>query len=140
MGELAKIKHSTTLKVIECGTCGIAFGLPETLFDHCYEEGGSMYCPLGHQRGWAEGQNERDERDKEHFKKELKRVTKEKEWAQREAEIQKKSASAYKGQVTKLKRRGASGTCPCCTRTFKQLRAHMNNMHPEYVDDQKLTN
>jgi hypothetical protein len=31
------------------------------------------------------------------------------------------------------KTRTAAGTCPCCTRTFKQLAAHMKNKHPDYA-------
>ena len=129
MSELAKIKHTATLQTIECGTCGIIHAIPETLYDSCYEEGGFWHCPLGHSRGWSEGKIERDEAS---LKTKLDRAIKEKEWAEQNANNQKKKATALKGQVTKLKNRAKAGVCPCCNRTFKQLASHMKNKHPEF--------
>lgn len=133
---LAKIKHETILKTMECGTCGVVHAIPETLYDSCYEYGGFWHCPIGHRRGWNEGEQERErkslQRKLEKSEQEKQRAIKQKEWAEQETENQRRSASAYKGQVTKLKNRAKAGVCPCCQRTFKQLAAHMKNMHPDF--------
>lgn len=41
--------------------------------------------------------------------------------------------AAARGQVTRLKRRAANGVCPCCTRTFADLKRHMANQHPDFT-------
>lgn len=43
-----------------------------------------------------------------------------------------RQASARKGQVTRLKNRAAAGVCPCCTRSFENLRRHMTTKHPTF--------
>lgn len=40
--------------------------------------------------------------------------------------------AAYKGQVTKVKRRVSKGVCPCCNRTFENLARNMESQHPAY--------
>jgi hypothetical protein len=50
-----------------------------------------------------------------------------------------KSLVATKGVVTKLKKRGAAGVCPCCNRTVKQMAEHLAEKHPEYVQEQGIT-
>jgi hypothetical protein len=41
--------------------------------------------------------------------------------------------SAQKGATTRAKKRHAAAVCPCCNRSFVQLRRHMENKHPGYV-------
>jgi hypothetical protein len=46
-----------------------------------------------------------------------------------------RSHAATKGHVTRKKRqleRVASGVCPCCNRSFVNLRRHMKTQHPEF--------
>lgn len=40
---------------------------------------------------------------------------------------------ATKGVVTKIKKRVSKGVCPCCNRSFENLKNHMESQHPEYV-------
>ena len=44
---------------------------------------------------------------------------------------------AAKGQISKLKKRASAGVCPCCNRSFQNLRRHMGNKHPEFVGEQE---
>ena len=44
-----------------------------------------------------------------------------------------RSAAAYKGHLTRVKRRVGNGVCPCCNRTFKNLADHMTTKHPDYA-------
>ncbi|MBV6448554.1 hypothetical protein [Nitrosomonas sp.] len=41
-----------------------------------------------------------------------------------------RSARAYKGQATKIKRRVGRGVCPCCNRHFENLERHMHMVFP----------
>lgn len=129
---LAKIQHTTTLKTLECGSCGVVHAIPESLYDAYYEEGGYWHCPMGHRRGWPEGESQRE---KKSLKKKLENANKLLEWAKFDATQERKKAINYKGQITKLKNRAKFGVCPCCNRTFKQLAAHMKNKHPKYNTD-----
>jgi hypothetical protein len=38
---------------------------------------------------------------------------------------------AQKGATTRAKKRAVAATCPCCGRSFSQLRRHMAAKHPE---------
>tara|TARA_Y100000310_G_scaffold338946_1_gene430083 strand:- start:1163 stop:1354 length:192 start_codon:yes stop_codon:yes gene_type:complete len=49
-----------------------------------------------------------------------------------ERDAAEKTASTYKGQVTKLKNRAKAGVCPCCNRTFQNLSRHMETKHPDF--------
>lgn len=45
---------------------------------------------------------------------------------------------AFKGVVTKLKKRAANGVCPCCNRTFVDLARHMAGKHPTFLAEEIL--
>ena len=49
-------------------------------------------------------------------------------------ESAEKSASAYKGHLTRIKRRVGKGVCLYCKRTFKNLADHMETKHPDCSD------
>lgn len=49
------------------------------------------------------------------------------------AETAERSLSATKGVVTKIKNKISKGICPCCNRSFTNLRRHMNSKHPDYA-------
>jgi hypothetical protein len=46
-----------------------------------------------------------------------------------------RSAAAFKGQATRLRKRIGHGVCPACHRTFRQVSDHMDRMHPGYADE-----
>ena len=120
---------------IHCITCGVEYGLPNTLFQHHQDYGGYHHCPNGHQQGWGKDNTGiagvRRERDR--LKQRL---------AQKDDEIQaahadaRKTAAAYRGQITKMKKRASAGTCPCCNRTFQNVSTHMKRQHPSFVEEQ----
>jgi hypothetical protein len=45
----------------------------------------------------------------------------------------KRRLSAQFGENTKLRKRIKNGVCPCCTRSFTNLRRHLQTKHPEYA-------
>jgi DNA repair exonuclease SbcCD ATPase subunit len=85
-----------------------------------------IYCPLGHAyvkagKGEAEKLRESLERERERAA----RMAAERDQAQA-------SARSYKGVATKARKRAAAAVCPCCNRSFVQLRRHMETQHPDY--------
>ena len=125
-------KTQTELEIDECCVCGGWHALPKRIRDHCYQNGGTWYCPNGHKIGWPKGT----------LKKKLEQEQRRREMAEHRAkaeaenaEHERRRASSYKGKLTSMKKRAAAGVCPCCKRTFKQLSRHMKCKHPEYEAD-----
>lgn len=56
-----------------------------------------------------------------------KRIGRDKQWRLRRA---------AEGRTRAVKRRVAAGVCPCCTRTFQNLAAHMQNKHPGFPTEE----
>jgi len=50
------------------------------------------------------------------------------------AERTERRLSAQKGVTTRIKNRVANGVCPCCKRSFTDLRRHMETKHPKYAE------
>ena len=113
-----------------CPKCGVPFALPKRLYDACHKQGQDFYCPNGHALGWDETEADRQRRRADQAEQRI---------AARDDEIHslERAVSAQKGNVTKLKRRAAAGTCPCCQRSFMNVNAHLANKHPDYVAGQR---
>jgi len=120
-----------TFRVVSCYTCGARFGIGSDLYKRVVTDAvGSIFCPTcGNKTCWRESDDQ----------KRIKELQKKLEWEAAEVARQKDardvaeaSLQATKGAVTRMKRRVAAGTCPCCKRTFKQLSAHMADKHPNY--------
>lgn len=129
---ILNLKNDTELCSLQCGTCGVWHAIPKTMYNTCFEEGGFWTCPNGHSRGFNDSS----------LRKQLEKETKRRKWAEQNAENARNDAAeterrriAQKAATTRLKNRAKAGVCPCCTRTFKQLSAHMKNKHPEYAKD-----
>lgn len=124
--------YTGTLAIEECCNCHITFAMPKDLQRRCGETGGNFYCPLGHAQHYTTTEVQRL-RDK---------LVREQNWrkdadiraqaAQDQAQTAERSARAYKGQVTKIRKRVANGVCPCCNRTFANLARHMAGQHPGF--------
>ena len=116
-----------------CGGCGIVFAFTKDDLKRRTEGKMSFCCPNGCQRrftGESEADKMRRERDRAvqnnaRLEDDLRDEREKKNHAR--AQVR-----AYKGVVTKVKKRIGKGVCPCCNRTVKQLAAHMASKHPEY--------
>lgn len=131
---LHRINVAVELTEINCGECGGTYAINEKYRKTKYENGGTWNCPYC-QVGWGYSKNNENSILKRKLEKEEQR----RRWAE-QAEIDRrdellkiqKKLSAQKGATTRLKNRMKAGVCPCCTRTFKQLAAHMKNKHPDF--------
>jgi hypothetical protein len=130
------IAYSGQLVVNTCW-CGMRHAVPKELdeFQQRQHDNGeevtSIYCPLGHTYiPSGIGAAERLRRRLASEEDERARVAAERDQAQA-------SARARKGAATKARKRSAAAVCPCCHRSFKQLRRHMENKHPDF-DPEKV--
>lgn len=124
----AVLNVQTQLKAVNCYSCGTTFGMDSQFYADRLRDHRNFYCPNGHQQHFI-GKSEED-RLREHLEKERSRA----EFYRREAETQRRSKSAIKGQLTKTKNRIANGVCPCCKRSFADLHRHMTSKHPDYAE------
>ena len=112
------------LTEMECGKCGVAFAIPESMRSEKERDGGNWFCPNGHSRVYRETVTEK-------LAKERARS------ARLVAERDQLDASlrATRGVVTRKTnelKRVKAGVCPCCNRSFQNLHRHMETKHPDF--------
>ncbi len=125
-GSAIRIATTLAFETIDCYKCGVTFAVDATLRQNWKRDKTQFFCPNGHGQSYTES-----EADK--LKRELAEAKRDAEWqksraATLDAQLQKERAA-----TAKLKRRVNCGICPHCSRTFKQLVAHIKTKHPEAV-------
>lgn len=111
------------LFISDC-TCGVIFGIPRDLERRRRQDGKGFYCPNGHSLVFS---------DKEDTEEKLRRA----EASLRAKDDQLRAAiregDAARQETLRIRQRIANGVCPCCTRSFADVRRHMATQHPEYA-------
>jgi hypothetical protein len=111
--------------------CGVVFAVPRWWETKRREDHTSWYCPNGHAQ---------------HFpgKSEAEKLRERLRWAEeraaqvaRDKQALEAQRRAAKGQATRLRRRIANGVCPCCKRSFQDVRRHIATKHPGYAEKEK---
>jgi hypothetical protein len=126
----------SNLYVQECCVCFIRFAVPKSFDDARRRDGKSFFCPVGHSQSYTESENDRIRRERDRLKQEQARLNDEVNRQRELCEAAERSASARKGQITRLKKRAAAGVCPCCNRSFENLKNHMSAKHPGFVAEE----
>src|SRR5262249_46253386 len=113
------LAYSGQLVIETCCECHMAFAMPADLQRQARESAAVwFYCPAGHKQHYAtsETQNLRDQ---------LARAEQQRDYADTraraardQADSAERSARAYKGHLTRARKRIGNGTCPACSRHF----------------------
>ena len=125
-----------TLTKTTCPHCAGVYAIVQSYIDEAYRQGGFKQCwacpYCKHERGYGVGEVDK-------LKKQLVFAESTANWhkyraenAQRESEYFRKSRDAIKGVVTRIKKRVGNGICPCCQKSFQNLKEHMTSKHPHY--------
>jgi hypothetical protein len=118
------LSFTEQLMVVQCW-CGMHHAIPEGLYDfqqRRHDDGErevSVYCPLGHTHhpaGTSKWATERKAR----------------EAAEARATSLADQLAAADKEAKRLARRARNGVCPCCHRSFANVKKHMDNRHPTY--------
>lgn len=119
----------------ECPVCSVDYGLGEVFLKQRREDHATWYCPNGHPSWFPPGTSEAEKAIKERdAARELaRREAQRRQRAEQEARTAEYQRRAAKGQLTKLRNRIANGVCPCCNRSFANVRRHIADQHPEFV-------
>jgi hypothetical protein len=126
------------LVVWECPTCGIVYGIPVKFANACKRTGASYYCPTGHKLSWYETDADRERKKREKAERELSAANDTAERWKRNARRSDMSARAYKGHLTRIRKRIVNGVCPVpdCKRSgFTQVMRHIKSQHPDWLHD-----
>jgi hypothetical protein len=121
-------KGDPDLKVMTCPICGVTYAIPLLMQQHAHERGErriQWYCPNGHQLGYgpSEAARQRERAEREQHRANAERDLR--------ADTERRLI-AQRGATTRAKKRAAAAVCPCCHRSFSQLRRHMASKHPDY--------
>jgi len=120
---------TVALTATDCAACSVVFAVPDRLIKERRADGKEFYCPNGHgltfdgeivqlRKKLADAQ-----RDVAWFK-----TAEQNERTQRQAA--ERSAAAYKGQTTRLRKRAIAGVCAFCHRHFVNVERHVSTKHP----------
>jgi hypothetical protein len=123
-----RLSERVTLVVETCCNCGTVFALSAALQEVRLEDHRTFYCPAGHGQSYtgkteAERERERAEQAERELADARTRLMQERE-----------ELRVTKRRLTTERRRTAAAVCPCCQRSFVQLRRHLSAKHPDYVE------
>lgn len=121
-----------------CCTCGVQFALSLDTYNRRHNEGGLFYCPNGHSQHYTKSENTRLKEEIAKKDAAIEAERRRTEWLRADARRLEKQRNAYKGVITKTKNRVGNGVCPCCTRSFQNLKRHMHHKHPAYKQSEAL--
>lgn len=123
---------SVSLVRMTCSECGVIYGMESVQQARRQDDGGAFYCTNGHKQVYIETALRRTQRELEAEKRRSQFAREDAErWRARHASA-KHQVRAHKGAATKLRKRVANGVCPCCTRSFVNLRRHIETKHPDF--------
>lgn len=129
---------SEKFNTVECARCKVEFGLLPSTEATLRQSSAGFNCPFGHELVFNKLPSGAD-------KLRLERDRLKQQLAQRDDEIARqrdlrqmaeRQTAAARGQVTRLKNRAAAGVCPCCNRSFENLRRHMTAKHKGFVAEE----
>jgi|SRR6185503_11464951 len=136
---MTTLTYSGTLTRTWCCVCAIPFAIPSNYLEARRRDGQTIHCPNGHQIGWFD---DTDAKKRERAEAELERAQQRIKWLREDVKTTEQRLSAQRGQTTKarneakrLKERAANGVCPCCHRSFANLRRHMDGQHPGFAHE-----
>jgi Asp-tRNA(Asn)/Glu-tRNA(Gln) amidotransferase A subunit family amidase len=125
----------TTLETMCCPVCGVLYAVPEIMLDKARKDPEQWwYCANGHHLHFPGETEEKKLRRRLQRETELAgRLAAERDQAQAEARAQKAAKTRIKNDRDRERKRIAHGVCPCCNRSFKNLKRHMESQHPDHA-------
>lgn len=129
---MAKYVETTWLETETCCNCGVVFAMPADFMRRRRDDHESFYCPSGH------GQHYTGKTEAQRLKSELERRESELASARARSNELAEERDRIARSHQRMRTRVANGVCPCCNRSFENLRNHMKSQHPEFGEQQTL--
>lgn len=116
---------TTQLYVLDCANCGVIFAITRDYEDRRRNDARTFYCPNGHTQSWHESESDRLRKERDSLQASELALTDQLTAAIRDGE-------QTRAALIRDRARFAAGVCPCCNRSFENVRRHMSTKHPEY--------
>lgn len=136
-GATYEVDHD--LAVTSCGVCHVVFAMPASLERkaraHPADDPDTVYfhCPHGHQLRYnGESKEQKLERQLGWARDDAARANARADQSAASARGQKAAATRARNERDRILRRIKNGVCPCCNRSFQNVRRHMASQHPEF--------
>lgn len=130
MSARVSFTESVTLNALECAVCGVFFAITDR-FEHSRRKtGDDFYCPNGHTNVYRDSLTEKLKKAQAELDQKTRELTEAKCQTLRERTAREEKERELKRQT----RRVSNGVCPCCNRSFTNLRRHMATKHPETAE------
>lgn len=128
MGNTISFTKTFEVVAVELPTCGHVVYMTSEFKDQRQRDHKGWYCTIcGNNAYWPQ-------------ESDIEKIRRERDASiQREETLRFERDQAHKALVNKskeaqrLKKRVANGVCPCCTRSFTNLRRHMATKHPDHA-------
>ena len=126
---------SIFLKEVVCAQCEERFGLTAETEALLRRSSKGFCCPWGHSLSFPQGESKEDKlrREVNQLRQNKAYLEDQRREAEARAEHERRRANGYKGHATKITKRAKAGVCPCCNRSFENLRRHMATKHPQFT-------
>lgn len=127
--------YTGILAVVVCCDCHMSFAVPADFQRRCREAGPDMtfHCPAGHSQYYATSEAQRLRDQLASANRRLGYAETAYRFARDQADAAERTARAYKGHLTRARKRIGNGVCPCCNRHFANVERHMSSRHPGYA-------
>lgn len=136
MSAAQQVQFQAWFSSIVCCQCAVQFFMPNALYNQRKEDRKLFYCPNGHGQHFTETEVQK-------LKKQLEAAERQRKWAEeardsalRDRDHAQKAARTVRGHMARLRKRVGNGVCPCCSRSFVNLRRHIATKHPEFTEPQ----
>ena len=118
-----------------CGACGARQAMTREAESIYRQNHATFYCVHGHPRAWNVGESEEDKlrRERDALKQRQAYYEDQLREARQQADKERHRANGYKGHATRITNRAKAGVCPCCNRSFENLKRHMASKHPQFT-------
>lgn len=120
------------MQFMHCWVCGVPFAVSWEIYRLAEVHGADFYCPKGCKLALGESALQLAEKATARAQELLEAQRRDNESLRLDRAALERRVSAKTGVITKLKKRSAQGACPCCTKLFTDLAAHMKDAHPGY--------
>lgn len=115
------------LKTETCCNCSMLFAVLQDFNRLRREDGKTFYCPAGHAQHYKPGNSDADK-----LRREVEREKQMREAAEGRAGKAEQNLAQVTKAHRKMRERVMNGVCPCCNRSFANLREHMKSEHADF--------
>lgn len=135
MGQALEALDAASWFVEDCLHCHALFAMPRSANDRYRKTHESFFCPYckGSMCYPSKSDEERLRDENNNLKQLLEWRANALEAANKIAAVRERQRRAHKAQATRLRKKIAAGSCPCCSTVFADLRQHMLSKHPTFA-------